>query len=165
MARSSFSGVVRFVYGIIITTAQFAQGGNALAAGSTFRIAVGLDVPGNANHLGGEVPDIRLFNEFGGFLGMAVDPGPIGPGGFRDLKVSHFKATDPSQQATYTLFTGNVPAICIAYITIKWPDGTSYGWLGDWGKRCGGTWHYSYLYIAGTTRKPNCLWVGAVSII
>lgn len=164
MARSIISSAVGFMYGMM-GIVQFAQGGMALAAGSLFRIAVGLDTPGEESHLGGEVPDIRVFNEFGKHLGMAVDPGPIGPGGFRDIKVAHFYAVDPNQQAPYVLFSGNVPSICIAYITVQWPDQNKYGWLGDWGRKCGGTWHYSYIYIEGTTRKPDCVWIGAVSII
>ncbi|KAI1437149.1 hypothetical protein GGR50DRAFT_115061 [Xylaria sp. CBS 124048] len=127
--------------------------------GSTIRVTVGLDVSGGLNNAGGDVPDIRLFNEAGGFLGMKADPGKVSTGDFHDVTVPHESNT--GQQATYTLFSANNDAICIAYSSITWASGDQYGWTGDWGKACGGTWYYSNIYISASGVMPNCTWIDA----
>ncbi|KAI1123467.1 hypothetical protein F5Y10DRAFT_286020 [Nemania abortiva] len=127
--------------------------------GSTVRITVGLDVNGGLSNSGGDLPDIRLFNEAGGFLGISADPGKVESGKFSDITVRH--KGDAGDQATYTLFSANNDAICVAAASITWPNGDSYGWVGDWGRRCGGTWYYSNVYIGSTQYTPDCLWIDA----
>ena len=133
------------------------------STGSTIRVAVGLDYDGGLSNAGGDLPDMRLFNEAGEFIGMVADPGDkLERGGFDDVFVKH--KGDSTQQATYTLFSANDDAICIAYASITWPDGDQYAWVGDWGRQCGATWYYSNRYISGTSTKPDCMWIDAVSI-
>ncbi len=107
------------------------------SGGSVVRIQVGLDSTGGLTNSGGDLPDIRLFNEVGEFLGAKYDPGHIDDGTTgSDIRVQQ-KA---EQQATYGLFTANDDAICIAYLSIVWPDGQKFGWTGGWGRQCGATW-------------------------
>ncbi|KAI0906454.1 hypothetical protein F4823DRAFT_607161 [Ustulina deusta] len=127
--------------------------------GSTVRITVGLDFNGGLSNSGGDLPDIRLFNEVGGFLGINADPGKVDSGKFSDITVEH--KDDAGDQATYTLFSANNDAICIAAASITWPNGDKYAWLGDWGRQCGGTWYYSNVYVGATQYKPDCLWIDA----
>ncbi|KAK4643707.1 hypothetical protein QC761_405770 [Podospora bellae-mahoneyi] len=127
--------------------------------GSKVKITVGLDVPGGLNNAGGDLPDVRLFNEAGKFLGIAADPGSIGDGSTGEIKVDH--KDDNGQQATYALFTANDNAICVASASITWPNGDQYGWVGDWGRECGGSWYYSNVFIQGSDYKPDCLWIDA----
>lgn len=112
--------------------------GSADAGGSVVRIQVGLDTPGGLNNAGGDLPDIRLFNEAGDFLGGKYDPGHIEDGtNGNDIRVQQ----SAEQQATYGLFTANDNAICIAYLTIVWPgEEAKYGWTGDWGQKCSNSW-------------------------
>ncbi|KAK4677392.1 hypothetical protein QC764_405770 [Podospora pseudoanserina] len=63
--------------------------------------------------------------------------------------------------ATYALFTANDNAICVASASITWPNGDQYGWVGDWGRECGGSWYYSNVFIQGSDYKPDCLWIDA----
>ena len=151
-------GVISGVLGIVqFGIDNFAE---PESKGSTVRIAVGLDYDNGLNNAGGDLPDIRLFNEAGGFLGMVADPGKVDSGGFADITVDH--DDDSTQQAAYTLFSANNDAICIAYASITWPSGDQYSWIGDWGHQCGGSWYYSNYFISGTDRKPDCLWIDAV---
>ncbi|PVH88139.1 hypothetical protein DL98DRAFT_544637 [Cadophora sp. DSE1049] len=129
------------------------------AVGSVVNIAVGLDYEGGLQNAGGNLPDVRLFNEGGEFLGMSTDPGDVADGAAEDITINH--KSDNGQQATYGLFSANDNAICVAYLTITWPDGNKYGWTGDWGSQCGGTWYYSNVYISGPTTRPKCLWIDA----
>lgn len=131
--------------------------------GSTIRIAVGLDYDGGLNNAGGDLPDVRLFNEAGDFIGMSADPGYVQAGGFSDITIAH--SGDSTQQATYTLFSANDDAICIAYAAITWPSGDEYSWIGDWGHKCGGSWYYSNYFISGTDHKPDCLWIDKVGVL
>ncbi|KAI1146705.1 hypothetical protein F4825DRAFT_466329 [Nemania diffusa] len=129
------------------------------AVGSTVRVTVGLDTHGGLNNAGGDLPDIRLFNEGGGFLGMVADPGKVKTGSFEDITIKHDDGS--GQQATYALFSANNDAICIAYTSITWPSGDHYAWVGDWGHKCGGAWYYSNVYLAGSGIKPDCFWIDA----
>ena len=130
--------------------------------GSTIRIAVGLDTKGGLSNAGGDLPDVRLWNEAGDFLGMRVDPGEVTSGGFADITIPH--DGDSTQQAAYTLFSANDNAICIAYASITWPSGDKYSWIGDWGHMCGYSWYHSNYFVSGTGIKPDCLWIDAVSV-
>lgn len=105
--------------------------------GSVVRIQVGLDSTNGLSNAGGDLPDIRLFNEVGEFLGASYDPGSIEDGTTgTDIRVQQ----TAEQQAAYALFSANDNAICIAYLSIVWPDEQKFGWTGDWGKECGATW-------------------------
>ncbi|OCL05722.1 hypothetical protein AOQ84DRAFT_399413 [Glonium stellatum] len=146
-------GVVSGLLGIL----QFGMDnfGSQDTGGSVVRVKVGLDQDGGLSNAGGNVPDIRLFNEVGDFLGAHYDPGSITDGTDVDVTVSQTE----EQQATYALFSANDNAVCIAYVSITWPDGQKYGWEGDWGKQCGATWYYSNVIIDG--QKPACIWIDA----
>ena len=154
-------GVISGVLGII----QFGADNFPVPdkVGSTVRVAVGLDFSGGLREAGGDLPDVRLWNEAGEFLGKTTDPGKVGTGGYRDITVDH--KHDSTQQATYTLFSANNDAICIAYTSITWPSGDEYAWIGDWGRKCGATWYYSNHYISAADMKPDCMWIDAVSIL
>ncbi|TGJ88660.1 hypothetical protein E0Z10_g2 [Xylaria hypoxylon] len=110
--------------------------------GSTVRITVGLDFDGGLSSSGGDLPDIRLFNEVGGFLGINVDPGTVDSGKFSDITVEH--NDDAGSQAAYTLFSANDNAICIAAASITWPNGDKYAWV-----------------ATGVANAPDCLWIDA----
>ncbi|KAK0649828.1 hypothetical protein B0T16DRAFT_457202 [Cercophora newfieldiana] len=124
--------------------------------GSVVKISVGLDGNG-LSEAGGDLPDVRLFNNFGEFLGLAVDTGTIGDGSTGEVKVAH----SDGQQAAYTLFSANGNAICIATASITWADGSQYGWHGDWAQECLYDWYYSNIFISGTSKQPKCLWIDA----
>ncbi|KAI2472614.1 hypothetical protein F4781DRAFT_344998 [Annulohypoxylon bovei var. microspora] len=124
---------------------------------SVVRITVGLDTSGGLDNSGGDLPDVRLYNEAGVFLGLTKDPGGIQDGGFADVTVSH--EGDSTQQPTYTLFSANKNAICIAYATITLPSSDKYSWVGDWGRQCGSSWYYSHVYIGSTGVTPDCMWI------
>ncbi|KAI1459464.1 hypothetical protein F4805DRAFT_63649 [Annulohypoxylon moriforme] len=124
---------------------------------SVVRITVGLDTNGGLDNAGGDLPDVRLYNEAGEYLGLSKDPGGIQDGGFADVTVSH--EGDSTQQPTYTLFSANKNAICIAYATITLPSQDKYSWVGDWGRQCGASWYYSHVYIGSTGVTPDCMWI------
>ncbi|KAJ2996616.1 hypothetical protein NUW58_g915 [Xylaria curta] len=126
---------------------------------SKIRIAVGLDMKDGLTNGGGDLPDVRLFNEAGDFIGMSADPGTVRSGEYGDITVQHNSGS--KQQATYALFSANDDAICIVYAGITWPSGERYGWMGDWGRACGGTWYYSNIYVSETAEKPDCVWIDA----
>lgn len=109
-------------------------------SGSVTAFSVGLDTDGLSD-AGGDLPDIRLWDEAGQFLGATYDPGSINSGASgQEVKISHDSGYEFSQ-STYALLTANNDAICIAYISHTWADGNKWAWTGDWGRACpGGTW-------------------------
>lgn len=165
MAAAIGRGFVEVIglFGTILGIVQFGLDNfpQEETASSVIRIAVGLDnpSPGGLSNAGGDLPDIRLFNEFGEFLGINSDGSEIQDGNTKEIKVTH--NDDNGQQATYTLFSANDNAICIAYATITWPDGQNWGWTGDWGQRCNGAWFFSNLTFKGASDEPKCMWIDA----
>jgi hypothetical protein len=127
-------GVISGVLGIYQFGVDNFGGGDE--GGSVVRIQVGLDVDGGLSNAGGDLPDVRLFNEGGEFLGSSYDPGTIQDGTTGDITVTQVF----EQQATYALLTANSDAVCIAYLSIVWPDEQKFAWTGDWGQECGSSW-------------------------
>ncbi|KAK0743548.1 hypothetical protein B0T18DRAFT_439401 [Schizothecium vesticola] len=148
-------GVLSGVLGIV----QFGMdnfAGEDDSVNSIIKIAVGLDGGGLTN-AGGDLPDVRLFNEFGEFLGMSADPGTIDDGTTKEIKVRH--EDDIGQQATYTLFSANDNAICIGMTTITWPDGSNWGWTAQWADPCKASWYFSNLRFKGASDDPIFMWI------
>jgi hypothetical protein len=151
-----FAGVLGFV---TFSQENFAP---ADSTASVIKLTVGLDVAGGIPNAGGDLPDVRLFNEAGEFLGISVNPGTVEAGNTAEIRVEHTNnANTNGQQAAYALFSANDNSICVASVSITWPNGDQYGWLGDWGQACGGTWYFSNVFIKGSDYKPNCLWIDA----
>ncbi|KAF7556137.1 hypothetical protein G7Z17_g1655 [Cylindrodendrum hubeiense] len=151
-------GVISGLLGIV----SFAQDnfGEADTTTSSVKITVGLDVSGGLDNAGGSLPDVRLFNEAGDFIGISNSADAITDGSTGEVKITHEDSSN-GQQATYALLSANNDAICIAYMTMTWANGDQYGWVGDWGSECGATWYYSNVYVQGTSYKPNCMWIDA----
>ncbi|KAH7140221.1 hypothetical protein B0J13DRAFT_637641 [Dactylonectria estremocensis] len=151
-------GVISGILGII----SFAQDnfGEVDSTTSSVKITVGLDVTDGLSDAGGSLPDVRLFNEAGDFIGISNSGDSITDGSTGEVKITHEDASN-GQQATYALFSANNDAICIAYLTMTWANGDQYGWVGDWGSECGASWYYSNVYVKGTNYKPNCMWIDA----
>lgn len=109
------------------------------------------------------LPDIRLFNESGGFVGMAENSGHFSKNGRGDIKINIGKHKDRGKRPTYTIFSANEHALCIAYASITWPGGDMYAFDGGWGRACGGPWYYSNYYVSTEKVNPTCMWVDGVS--
>lgn len=123
----------------IIKIFSFVQShfGDADVKGSVLRIQVGLNGVNGLDQAGGDLPTIQLFNEAGESLGRTKHTGKIEDGAIsEDIVVLQ----STRQQPTYGLFGARHDPICIAYLTIVWPDGQKFGWLGDWGQWCDGPW-------------------------
>jgi hypothetical protein len=39
------------------------------------------------------------------------------------------------------------------------PDGSQYGWSGDWGWKCNRSWYFSNVYYQNTEDMTKCLWI------
>ena len=82
--------------------------------GSKVRFAIALAGDGLCN-AGGDLPDIRVFNEVDGFIGARYDPGYVADGRV-DVEVKFDQLNGPGQQPTYALFSANDDALCTAYL-------------------------------------------------
>ncbi|KAI0868305.1 hypothetical protein GGS24DRAFT_482771 [Hypoxylon argillaceum] len=148
-------GIINGIIGIVETSKNHYADGKG--GRSMVRITVGLDRNHGLTGAGGDLPDVEVFNEFGVSLGKRTRPGKIKAGEYIDVDIKHNHMS--TQQSPYALFGANNDAICIAMATITWPDGSQYGWMGDWGYKCGGTWYYSNIYVQPAGIKPRCLWI------
>ncbi|KAF4124722.1 hypothetical protein GMORB2_5388 [Geosmithia morbida] len=126
--------------------------------GSSFKVAVALDgANGGTDNAGGDLPDVRVWNEYTDFVGITADPGTVGDGNIGTVDVEH------ENQGVYTLFSANNDAICIAWVTTTWSDergGNEYAVSGDFGKQCGATWYYSGMFPSSDSDyQPACFWI------
>ncbi|KAK7941646.1 uncharacterized protein PG986_014033 [Apiospora aurea] len=133
--------------------------GSGDVSGSTIRVAVGLEGRDGEppTDTGGDLPDIRVWNNNGVFTGITADPGSVGGGNVGSVEVSH------DNQNVYSLFSANNDAICVAWVTVENSDdrgGNRYAVSGDYGKECGGTWYASGMFPTSDTEyEPPCFWI------
>ena len=141
-------GIVQF------TTDKFIPKG--APTDTKLRVAVGVDSTGGLDAAGGPEPDVWLYNTFGVEIGRtsAFWPfrGTIPAGSFADLTIGIYSQYG-NQQSPYILVSpADSNAICVAYMTLTWPDGGQHGWTGDMGQYCGLPWYPSNMDI-GTGYK------------
>ncbi|KAK0513983.1 hypothetical protein JMJ35_003705 [Cladonia borealis] len=148
----------------VVTMFQFLQGlfPSTPVQGSTshIRIGVGLDGTFNGSTLSdsdGAVKGIRVYNEDKILIGTGKGDGVIPSGSFQDISIDQSKGK--GQQPTYLQLNAGTDALCIAYITQQWPDGTQRGWSGDMGRQCNQAWAYSNIIIDDSNYKPDCTWL------
>ncbi|QPH16204.1 hypothetical protein C2857_000788 [Epichloe festucae Fl1] len=155
-------GVFTGILGIFSFTQKEYLEANDRGAG--FRFAVGLDGAGprgkGLTNAGGTLPDIRVFNEHGSFLGIKVNDQTKCASGETECDVFLAGVTN---QPTYTLFTANDDAICVAYVIVTFAEGTKYAWTGNWAKQCGAPWYYSDIVVRSNrgAEKILCAWLDA----
>ncbi|KAL5340167.1 hypothetical protein BJX70DRAFT_127312 [Aspergillus crustosus] len=126
--------------------------------GSTIKVAVALDgANGGTEDAGGDLPDVRVWNDFGEFKAMTADPGHVGDGTVGTIEIDH------DQQGVYSLLSANNDAICIAWLTTTWAEaagGNKFAVSGDYGEACGGTWFESNMWTdTDQAYKPKCFWI------
>ena len=102
---------------------------------------------GDLSNAGGHLPDLRMWDETGEFLGATYDPGYCQEG-----STSCVTAVDTPEAVTYTLFTGNDDAICIAWTDLTWAgrQKTYQFHPGNWAHACDFTRYptgYWYVYF------------------
>ncbi|KAI0026036.1 hypothetical protein F4780DRAFT_785135 [Xylariomycetidae sp. FL0641] len=139
---------VGFLSGVlgIVGFAQDNFAAEADAVASVVRIRVGLDTEGGLSNAGGDLPDVRLFNEAGGVPGHRGGPGQGGGGRVRGTSRWPTRTATPTETRRTR---------CSRPTTTPSAGGARYTWDGQWGRRCSGTWYYSNVYITGTDEKPR----------
>ncbi|KAK2836074.1 hypothetical protein FQN49_006709 [Arthroderma sp. PD_2] len=135
--------------------------GQEVHSGSTIKVAVALDGP-QVSNAGGGLPDVRIWNDIGTFVGITTDPGRVENGNIGEIRIEH------QNQGVYSLFSANDDAICIAWVTTTFTDnrgGNMYAVSGDYGEACGAAWYPSNLHSSikvkdtGEDHQPNCFWI------
>ncbi|KAI4866153.1 hypothetical protein F4820DRAFT_417730 [Hypoxylon rubiginosum] len=125
---------------------------------------------GSLSNAGGNLPDIRIWEDNADFIKIQTNDKNKCEDGSVVCKSAIEKV---EVQPTYTLFTANNDAMCIAYATVNFPGDTSkYATtLGGWAKTCsdkyegrGGSWYWSDIYVQpkdGSSFKTECAWIDA----
>lgn len=99
---------------------------------------------GDLTGAGGDLPDLRMWDETAEFLGITTQDNTNCGEGYTTCTTS----VSTNEAPTYTLFTGNDDAICIAWTGISFPGGNQkFGFHpGQWAHGCsqygngGGKW-------------------------
>lgn len=149
----------------VITIFSFLQGlfpHPSPPSGATSHIRIGVGLNGNfdgqtLSDSEGAVKGIRVYNEDQQLIGTGKGDGVIPSGGYQDISIDQSQAL--GQQPTYLQLNAGKNALCMAYITQQWPDGTQRGWSGDMGRLCNQAWGYSNIVIDDSGHKPDCTWL------
>ena len=128
------------------------------------RIGVGesWDRFGKRLNLGGNTPDVRIFDSAGRSIGKkANDKWLAVEGNFHDLSIKpEDERSSGNRHGEYLSVSANGNnAICIAYVAVTWTDDQNKLWLGNWGAECGGAWYHSNLAISDDSFVPKCTWI------
>jgi hypothetical protein len=125
---------------------------------TTIRIygGTGTDTSGNA-------PGVAAFDIDGNLIGSVKGGDVIAQGAPFDAKIE-MKAdgSDGSAaQAQYiSLSQAGVDALCVAGISVTWPDGLEFAWYGDVAEFCGAPWYPSTTVLsAKDLYTPKCVWI------
>ena len=162
MATTFLVGVIGVVSGIVTITG-FVQSNwpdKPAGEGSTVRCAVTLNGNGLSN-ADGKAPSIQAWNENRETIGLSDDGQKIKSGSFADIFVDHHATgiDATGQQPTFIQLAAFDDAICVAYLSQTWPDGTNRGWLGDMGKACVRDWFALNVIVGDEGHKPACTWM------
>ncbi|TGJ82606.1 hypothetical protein E0Z10_g6163 [Xylaria hypoxylon] len=130
------------------------------------------------NRLGGHVPSVVLYNEFGERFGENLNNNldTIAEEGFADILVPHvsklrgyphylslFQPIEDDKPTEKDHVAYDLDPICIVAIWVTWPvpvDMGIYGWTGDLGASCGAQWYYSNSVVGANGFRPPCVWIG-----
>ncbi|CAD6593604.1 MAG: hypothetical protein ASARMPRED_007733 [Alectoria sarmentosa] len=109
-------------------------------ATTTVRIGVGLAQESDLRNgsLGGNIPNIALFNGNGIQLGTSHGKKTIKSGEFKDIVVKDHEHSNNAPAEYISITSGGTDQICIAYLAISMASGDNNQFYGDVGKQCGG---------------------------
>ncbi|KXX80765.1 hypothetical protein MMYC01_203935 [Madurella mycetomatis] len=123
---------------------------------------------GDLTSAGGNKPDLRMWDETGEFIAIETQDDEYCGEGWTTCSTDVGTLEAP----TYTLFTGNDDAICIAWAGISFPGGNQkFGFHpGQWAHACsnyedgggGGKWYYAGTSVPGLDENVEtvyCAWV------
>jgi len=121
---------------------------------------------GDLEGAGGNLPDLRMWDETAEFLGITTEDNSDCGEGYTTCT----STVSTNEAPTYTLFTGNDDAICIAWTGIAFPGGNQkFGFHpGQWAYGCsqygngGGTWYYAGTSVPGINEADEtvyCAWL------
>lgn len=118
---------------------------------------------GTGDDTNGNAPNVAAFDLDGNLIGSVKGGDDVAKGAPWDAKIK-MKAdgSDGSAaQAEYiSLSQAGVDAICIAGISVTWPDGLEFAWYGDVGEFCGAPWYLSSTVLSSKDLyKPKCVWI------
>ena len=133
-------------------------------ATTTVRIGVGLAQGSDLGNgtIGGNIPNIALFDGNGNQLGAKHGKKTIGGGEFKDITIKHHVHVNNAPAEYISITSGGTDQICIAYLAITMASGDKNQFYGDVGKQCGGKWYPSNLLVETNDDpefKPSCIWL------
>ncbi|KAI9794611.1 MAG: hypothetical protein M1816_004498 [Peltula sp. TS41687] len=160
MANAAAFNVVGVLMGVV---GMIGLGKDLFAAkeGATTNVRVHVGLAKDSSNTGGSLPDIALFDAFGNVVGRkeSSDNGHVKNGNYVDIRVEHNDKNDNRQSEYLSISAGNTDAICVAGITVTWPDAGKQAWVGDIGRMCEVDWFYSETIIGEGNNKPACIWL------
>ncbi len=152
------------VVGVIMGAVGMVSMGQDLFAdkqGATTNVRLHIGHAKKSDNTGGSLPDIALFDVYGEEVGRkeSSDNGHVKNGNYVDIKVKHTDPDDNRQSEYISISAGMTDAICIAGITVTWPDDGKQAWVGDTGYLCDAPWFYSETVVGEPNYKPKCIWI------
>ena len=133
-------------------------------AKTTVRIGVGLAQERDLSNgtIGGNIPNIALFDGNGNQIGTSQGKKTIKSGEFKDIVIKHHDHSYNAPAEYISITSGGTDQVCIAYLAITMASGDKNQFYGDVGKQCGAKWYPSNLLVETNQNpefKPSCIWL------
>ena len=129
---------------------------------TTVKITLGMELDRSLPaSLSGNVPGVALWDELGRSIGTVPGSGTILPqGNFVNVEIQAKEEVGNVRPSYLAVSTDGDDAICIAALTITFPDGANAAWNGDIGATCGAPCFLSSTEMGDGHYKPKCVWIG-----
>lgn len=134
-------GVISGVLGIVSFGMDLF--GDSSSSSTSVRIAAALNGEEGLSNADGSVAQIRTLNAEEQLLGIGPET-YISSGDYADVSVPQSN----KQQAVFIELHASDDAVCIAYVSTTWADGSQWLWLGDFGKACDLKWYWSGVRVS-----------------
>lgn len=86
---------------------------------------------------GGRAPQIRAFDNQGHQIGLTKKKKKCGSGEDHCMQV----VKGIKKQPAYALLVGQEDPVCVASVSVTYPSGDKYAWVGNWAHTCNRPWY------------------------
>jgi hypothetical protein len=131
---------------------------------TTVRVVLGSSV-NESDSFSGNTPGASLWDFIGNPIGFTDGTSHILPqGNFVDISISPRTSAGNIQAQYISISNGGIDAVCIAGLSVTFPDGAVAGFSTNVAASCGAFWSNSNTPIlgqaaSGENDKPKCVWI------
>ncbi len=112
------------------------------------------------NKIGGNFPNLALFDANGGRIGFRSGQkhGKLKGGKAATVSIQPFDDGNNKTPEYLSISASGGDAFCLSYLAVSGPNGEYWTWNGEFGKKCDQAWYASMQSMIGKGVRPKCIW-------